>query len=262
VRPSTAERVETFAASSPGLDTGSPRGSPGSTSDDKHVRLALLGDHSSHPSHRELDALVPRLAAELGVEARWVATDAGEDITAYDAVWLVPGSPYADDDAVLASLTAVREGDVPFLGTCGGLQYAVVEFVRNVLGRRATHAESQGVDDDNVVAPLACSLQGERRLVTPVPGTRFAGWVGESFVGTHYCSYGPTAAAVTALEAVGVVVGATAEDAGAEVLEFPGHPFYVASLFQPHIGASAGAPIHPLVHAFVASVTRRSATAP
>jgi CTP synthase (UTP-ammonia lyase) len=218
--------------------------------------MALLGDHSSHPSHRELDALIPRLADELEVEARWIATDSGEDVKTYDAVWLVPGSPYADD-AVLASLTAVREGGTPFLGTCGGLQYAVVEFTRNVLGRRATHAESDGVDDDNVVAPLACSLQGERRLVTPVPGTRFAGWVAEPFVGTHYCSYGPTEAAVRDLVGGGVVVGATAPGAGAEVLEFPemdaGHPFYVASLFQPHIGASRGEPLHPLIHAFVSS---------
>jgi CTP synthase (UTP-ammonia lyase) len=214
--------------------------------------MALLGDHSSHPSHHELDALVPRLAEELGVDARWVATDSGEDVTAYDAVWLVPGSPYADDEAVLDSLTAVREGGTPFLGTCGGLQYAVVEFSRNVLGRRATHAESDGVDDDNVVAALACSLQGEQRPVTPEPGTRFAGWVSEPFLGTHYCSYAPTAAAIEDLVAAGVVVGATAPDAGAEVLEFPGHPFYLASLFQPHVGASRGEPIHPLIRAFVA----------
>jgi CTP synthase (UTP-ammonia lyase) len=229
------------------------------------VRIALLGDHSSHPSHRELDALVPRLATELDVEARWVPTDSGEDVTTYDAVWLVPGSPYADDDAVLASLTAVRESGRPFLGTCGGLQYAVVEYSRNVLGRRATHAETDGLDDDNVVEPLACSLQGEQRLVTPVPGTRFATWVSQPFVGTHYCSYAPTPAAVADLVSAGVVVGATASDAGAEVLEFPemgaGHPFYVASLFQPHVGASRGEPIHPLIRAFVASVTK-SATSP
>ncbi len=37
-------------------------------------------------------------------------------------------------------------------------------------------------------------------------------------------------------------------------LEFPDHPFYVTSMFQPHVGASAGAPIHPLVVAFVTAV--------
>jgi CTP synthase (UTP-ammonia lyase) len=139
------------------------------------------------------------------------------------------------------------------------MQYAVVEFVRSVLGEAATHAESDGVDADNVVGALTCSLYGEERLVTPVPGTRFASWVPEPFVGMHFCNYAPTADAVARLVAAGVVVGATAPDAGAEVLEFPDHPFYVASMFQPHIGALAGEPVHPLVRAFESAV-RQSAS--
>jgi CTP synthase (UTP-ammonia lyase) len=214
------------------------------------VTVALLGDHRGHRSHLELDALRPMLA-DRGVETEWVPTDSGFDVTAYDGVWLVPGSPYADDAAVLSALTVVRERGIPFLGTCGGMQYAVLEYVASVLGAPATHAESDGQSEDNVVTALACSLNGEERLVTPVPGTRFASWVPEPFVGMHFCSYAPTPSVVTRLEAVGVVVGATAPDAGAEVLEFPDHPFYVTSMFQPHVGALAGAPIHPLVLAFV-----------
>jgi CTP synthase (UTP-ammonia lyase) len=216
--------------------------------------IALLGDDRGHRSHQELNALRPR----LGVETEWVPSDSAFDITAYDGVWLVPGSPYADDAAVLRALTVVRERGIPFLGSCGGMQYAVVEFVRSVLGKAATHAESDGVDGDNVVGALACSLYGEERLVTPVPGTRFASWVPEPFVGMHFCNYAPTADAVARLVAAGVVVGATAPDAGAEVLAFPDHPFYVASMFQPHIGALAGEPVHPLVRAFESAV-RQSA---
>jgi CTP synthase (UTP-ammonia lyase) len=217
------------------------------------VTIALLGDHQGHRSHLELDALRPMLADEFGVTAEWVPTDSGFDVTGYDGVWLVPGSPYADDAAVLAALTVVREDGVPFLGTCGGMQYAVLEYARSVLGAAATHAESDGESDDNAVVRLACSLQGEQRLVTPVPGTRFAAWVPEPFLGTHFCSYAPTLAVVRRLERQGVVVGATAPDAGAEVLEFPDHPFYVTSMFQPHVGALAGAPVHPLVTAFLAA---------
>ena len=73
----------------------------------------------------------------------------------------------------------------------------------------------------------------------------------------HFCSYAPTVRAVAQLEAAGVVVGATAPDAGAEVLEFPDHPFYVTSMFQPHVGALAGAPVHPLVLAFMDAVLAR-----
>jgi CTP synthase (UTP-ammonia lyase) len=215
--------------------------------------IALLGEHRGHRSHQELDALRPMLP----VATEWVRTDAAFEVAAYDGVWLVPGSPYADDAAALRAVSAARELGVPFLGTCGGMQYAVVAFVRDVLGSAATHAESDGVDDDNVVAALACSLQGESRLVTPVPGTRFASWVGEPFEGMHFCGYAPTVSVIERLVGAGVVVGATAPDAGAEVLEFPDHPFFVTSMFQPHIGALGGAPVHPLVAAFVAAVQDR-----
>ena len=221
------------------------------------MAIALLGDRSTHRSHLELEALRPMLP----VETEWVATDGAFDVTAYDGVWLFPGGPYVDDAAVLTALTTIRERGIPFLGSCSGMQYAVLEFTRTVLGEAATHAEADGESDDNVVAALACSLQGEERLVTPVPGTRFASWVAEPFVGMHFCSYGVTPAAVARLEAAGVVVGATAPDAGAEVLEFPDHPFYVTSMFQPHVGALAGAPVHPLVPAFLDAVTEASGAA-
>jgi CTP synthase (UTP-ammonia lyase) len=222
------------------------------------VRIALLGDDRGHRSHLELNALRPRLLSELGTEATWVPTDGDVDLTAYDGVWLVPGSPYADDDAVLGALTSLRESGVPFLGTCGGMQYAVLEFARNMLGDAgASHAETDGEAESNVVTVLACSLQGEERLVTPVPGSRFDGMVEAPFLGMHFCSYAPSTDVVARLQAAGVVVGATADDAGAEVLEFPDHPFYVTSMFQPHVGTLAGAPIHPLVRAFVAAASDR-----
>jgi CTP synthase (UTP-ammonia lyase) len=91
--------------------------------------------------------------------------------------------------------------------------------------------------------------------VVPISGSRFGEWVSEPFEGMHFCNYAASAASVAALERAGVVVGATGDEAGAEVLEFPNHPFYVTSMFQPHIGASAGAPIHPLVAAFMRAVT-------
>lgn len=213
--------------------------------------VALVGEDRGHRSHQELNALRPL----LGVRSEWVATDSGTDLSAYDGIWLVPGSPYADDDAAYAAVTQARTSGTPFLGTCGGMQYAVVELTRGLLGRAATHAESDGVGPDNAVAPLTCSLQGQERLVVPVPGTRFARLVSGPFAGMHFCSYAPTPAAVTALTDAKVVeIGATADDAGAEVLTLLDHPFFTLSLFQPHVGTLAGAPVHPLVAAFVAAV--------
>jgi CTP synthase (UTP-ammonia lyase) len=140
----------------------------------------------------------------------------------------------------------------------------VVEYFRDVLGvSDASHAESNGADVSNVIHPLACSLQGEERLVRPVAGTRFSRLVDhEPFVGMHYCNYGPGPVEVERLVGAGMVVGATAEDAGAEVLELPANRFFVLTLFQPQVGALAGKPLHPLLQEFVrCAADRRRARA-
>ena len=226
------------------------------------VRIALVGDENAAlPSHRECGAVRGMLGDD--VQTEWVPTDGPRisDLSAFDGIWVVPGSPYANDDAVYTAVTWARERDVPFLGTCGGLQYAVVEYFRNVLGvAGASHAESDGIGDSNVVSALACSLMGEERVVRPIPGTRFSRLVGdEPFVGMHYCGYGPAPGVVERLCAAGMEVEATADDAGAEVLELPSNRFFMLSLFQPQIGALAGKPVHPLLREFVASA-REAAT--
>lgn len=216
--------------------------------------LGLLGDERGHRSHQELNALRRQLLEEFDLESVWLPTNRAFDLGDVDGIWLVPGSPYADEPAVVDALRRIRRSAIPFLGTCGGMQFAVIEFLRTEFGVEATHAESDGERQDNAVVALACSLYGESREVIPAAGSRFASWVPEPAAGIHFCNYAPSAESIARLQAAGVVVGATGEDAGAEVLEFPDHPFYIASMFQPHIGALDGAPVHPLVRAFVAAI--------
>jgi len=121
------------------------------------VGIAVVGDRNDAlPGHRELNAVMPMLGAD--VHAEWVPTDGPgvSNLSGFDGVWLVPGSPYADDAAAYEAIRWARAHDVPFLGTCGGLQYAVIESFRNVLEvQDASHAESDGVHDSNVIAALA-----------------------------------------------------------------------------------------------------------
>ena len=60
-----------------------------------------------------------------------------------DGLWVVPGSPYRAAAAVYAAIEVARTSGQPFLGTCSGFQYAVIEFARNVAGiADADHAET------------------------------------------------------------------------------------------------------------------------
>jgi CTP synthase (UTP-ammonia lyase) len=218
------------------------------------VSIAVLGDRNPEfLTHRELDAALELMPADI--DARWLPSPDAAEAGEADGLWVVPGTPYRDDDAVLEAIRRARTSGMPILGTCGGFQYMLVEFARNVAGLGdAAHAETDPDAADPVVARLACSLVGEERRVTAVPGTRVAELCGaEPFTGFHWCNYGLAAAHEAALQAAGLVVAARAPDAGVEAVELPGHPFYLATLFQPQVGSAASGRVHPLIEALVSA---------
>jgi CTP synthase (UTP-ammonia lyase) len=217
--------------------------------------VAMVGDRNlAHESHRAIEATVALLRADVNM--RWVGTDDPHfrsKAESADAIWALPGTPYANDAAAYAAITHARTTGQPFLGTCGGFQYTMVEFARNVAGwTGAGHAETDPDAAELVVDRLSCSLFGEQRTVTTVPGTRLAKVCGtEPFVGFHFCSFGVPDRQIARLVEHGVVVSAHAEDAGVEGIELPDHPFFVATLFQPQMAAVQGVGVHPLIRALI-----------
>jgi CTP synthase (UTP-ammonia lyase) len=133
-----------------------------------------------------------------------------------------------------------------------------VEYARNVVGvAEAAHAEVDPSAESPVVAPLVCSLLGEHRLVRAVNGTRAAAICGESpFIGYYVCGYGLAPGWQAVLEGAGLVISGYADDAGVAIVELPEHPFFLATLFHPQVGA-ADAPLHPLLTTFADAVHSR-----
>ena len=72
----------------------------------------------------------------LKVESEWLPTPsltapgAEKVLEKFDGLWASPGSPYKSFDGMLAGIEFARRRDWPFLGTCGGFQYALIEFAR------------------------------------------------------------------------------------------------------------------------------------
>jgi len=225
------------------------------------VRIVALGDREiSYLTHREIDAALTLMPGD--VNCAWVTTDSAEarDLADVDGVWLLPGTPYRDDEAAYRAIRYCVETHTPFLGTCGGFQYACVELARMLAGAAgAAHAETEPDSDELVIEPLACSLYGERRTVVPVPGTRLATSCGsQPFAGYHYCGYGLTEEFAQRLRAAGVVVSAHADAVGVEVIELPDHPFFIATVFQPQVGASTSQQLHPLIRSLLGAAHDRS----
>jgi len=173
----------------------------------------------------------------------------------------VPASPYRSMDGALRAIRFARETGRPFLGTCGGFQHAVVEYARNVLGwTDAEHAETAPDAARPVITPLACSLVEVKDKIRLLPGTRIAAAYGTSEAAEGYhCRYGINEAFRAALTDGPLRV--TAEDAAGDIraLELQGHPFFVATLFQPERAALADR-LPPLVAAFARAVTEQALT--
>lgn len=221
------------------------------------MRIFGIGDRDvGHLTHRKLDAAFALMPE--GIDCAWVATDSHDarDLEASDGVWLLPGSPYRDDAVAYKAIDHCLRAGKPFLGTCAGFQYACVALARSRAGiKHAAHAETDPDAENPVIAPLACSLYGERRLVHPTPGTRLADICGkEPFIGFHWCGYGVNPAVEQSLIEAGVVLSARAVDAGVEAIELPDHRFFMATAFQPQVGSGDSRNLHPLIIAFVQAV--------
>jgi len=219
--------------------------------------IFVLGDRNpAFVTHRAVDAVGGLIS---GVDTRWVGTDTADAqrTATADGLWVVPGSPYRDDAAVYAAIQHARTSGQPFLATCGGFQYAVVEFARHAAGiEDAEHAETAPTARQHVVSRLACSLMGQERMVTAVPGTAVYALCGPApFVGFHWCNYGLSPMYVDRLVDHGMMVSARADDAGVEAVELPDHPFFLATLFQPQMTALSGGSVHPIIQGFVAAVS-------
>ncbi|MBI4625644.1 MAG: hypothetical protein HY736_20790 [Verrucomicrobia bacterium] len=226
--------------------------------------IALVGDFSPVVSaHRAIPRALELARVETGaaIAWRWVHTrdihEAGRDLGAFAAVWIVPASPYENLDGALAAIRWARETKRPFLGTCGGFQYALIEFARNVAGLAAAdHAETNPAGGTLVVAPLACALVEQTGPVRFVPGSLVrAAYERDTASEGYHCSYGLNPAHRTALERAGLRFTAFDDAGEVRAAELPVaiHPFFAGTLFQPERAALRGA-TPPLVRAFIRAV--------
>ncbi|MPY36737.1 hypothetical protein FNH09_37620 [Streptomyces adustus] len=219
------------------------------------ARIALVGDRSPQvASHARIPLLLDALAERdrLVLDAYWIPSEdaAAEDaVRGFDAVWVVPGSPYRSEAGVLSAIRTAREEGIPFLGTCGGFQHALLEFARDVCGlTRVAHAENEPDADDFLIEPLACSLVGHEAAVTVEPGSLAQSVIGaEHTVERYFCAYGPSRHLDT-LRTHGLRFSGHDEDGRVRIAELPGHPFYLMSLFQPELSGDGSRP-HPMVRA-------------
>lgn len=231
------------------------------------IRVGLVGDHDeSITAHRAIPWALSLASGVAGVTVRstWLHTDTvldGRACDGYDALWCVPGSPYRSMDGALRAIRFAREEGLPFLGTCGGFQHAVVEYARHVLRwPDADHAETAPGAPRAVIHALACELVEAEETLVPVPGSRLArAYGGQPFTEAYRCRFGLNPAFVDTLTAGPLRAAAHVPQGDVLAVELDDHPFFLGTLFQPERAALAGR-VPPLVLALLrAAAARRAA---
>ncbi len=133
----------------------------------------------------------------------------------------------------------------------------MVDYARSVLHiDDADHAETNPGAAHLAVTPLSCSIVGQEQEVLLLPNTRAAEIYGtarcrEAF----YCNYGLNPAYRDPLEAAGLIVSGVDGDGEVRIMEMPGHPFFLGTLFVPQARSTGERP-HPVLAAFALAARR------
>jgi CTP synthase (UTP-ammonia lyase) len=229
------------------------------------TRIAIIGDFDeSITAHRANPLALAAVARKTGIDVQgeWIhSSRLGPDVrgrlAGFDGVWVVPGSPYADTNAVLAAIELARTSRRPFLGTCGGFQHTMLEHARGVWDIRSpAHAETEPDAKDPVITLLECSLVEARESIHFLPGSELRRIYGADTTQEEYrCRYGLSPRHAERLASGTLRVAARDERGGVVGVELQAHPFFIAVLFQPErAGLRGESP--PLVEAFVKAANR------
>jgi CTP synthase (UTP-ammonia lyase) len=235
------------------------------------VRIGVIGDFDANaPNLPAIDSSLQHAAARLNMplQAKWIATpsifEPGSKklLESFDGLWAAPGSPYKSFEGMLKAIEFARCRDWPFLGTCGGFQYTLIECARNVLGiKDADSAENNSGSKNIVIHPVACAVangsKGAPKLSGSIPEIRLRPgsylqslYMQDTVAEEFFCNYEVNPEYEWAAMEAGFPVVARGANGEIRAIESPTHRFFVATLFQPQLSSKPEGP-HPLIMGFV-----------
>ncbi|HEX8727442.1 MAG TPA: CTP synthase [Ktedonobacterales bacterium] len=244
------------------------------------VRIALVGKYVElHDAYMSVGEALASAGWAVGVDTQidWIDSQKLETdwetfeprLAAADGIIVPGGFGHRGIEGKIRAANYARTHKIPYLGLCLGLQVAVVEFARHVLGLKdANSSEFDPESPDKVIDLMPNQRQisdkgGTMRLGQWVccltPGSKVAAAYGDGIVfERHRHRYEVNIAYHRRLEAAGMrFSGKSADNKLVEIIELPDHPWYVATQFHPEFKSRPTRP-HPLFRGFVAAAAQRA----
>ena len=244
------------------------------------VRICVVGKYTEYvDSYKSVqEALIHGgIANDVGVELAWTSSDlftspekAREILSQHHGLLVPGGFGVRGVEGMVEAIRAAREMQLPFFGICLGMQVAIIEFSRHVLGLGDSHSSEFAPECSDPVV----SLMDSQREVTDKGGTMR--------LGAYPCRLqrGSKAAEIYGQPEVSErhrhryevsnryrdqfieqgmrLSGLSPDDSLVEMIELPAHPWFVGCQFHPELQSRPLRP-HPLFAGFVAAAHARRA---
>jgi CTP synthase len=185
-----------------------------------------------------------------------------EKLEGLDGLLVAPGFGLRGIDGKILAVQYAREKGLPFFGICLGMQMSVIEYARNVL--KLSHAHSTEMDADTQ-DPVIDLMEGQKSVTSKGGTMRLGaypckiqkGTLAYEIYGTEYISerhrhrWELNNKYLDALQQAGLKASGTNPETNlVEIVEIPGHPFFIGVQYHPELKSTVENP-HPLFVHFV-----------
>ena len=242
------------------------------------ISIAVVGKYAEHKdAYKSIYEAIDHAGIEhhaqirIGrIQSEAVEREGPERLLAgYDGILVPGGFGERGTEGKVEAIRFARERNIPFLGICLGMQCAVIEFARNVVGLKG--ANSTEFDKDTTY-PVICLLD-EQKNITDKGGTMRLGaqkseldtnsksfeWYGNRGISErHRHRYEFNNVYRKQFQAHNLTIAGTSEDDSlVEIVEVADHPWFVAVQFHPEF-KSKPTKSHPLFSGFIQAAVRRT----
>jgi CTP synthase len=195
------------------------------------------------------------------------ATNIEEKLRGLDGILVAPGFGERGIEGKIEAVRYARENKIPFFGICLGMQMAIIEYSRNVLG----YEDANSTEMNEQTKYPVVNLMEDQKNVTDKGGTmRLGAWkcdltpdslafkaYGQSTISErHRHRYEYNSEFVDVLQKAGLKATGVNPDTGlVEIIEIEDHPFFIGVQYHPEYKSTVANP-HPLFVNFVAAAVK------
>ena len=235
------------------------------------VKIALVGKYIElKDAYKSIVESFIHAGAENGasVDLVWLHSEdineenVADQLSGLQGLLVAPGFGERGIRGKIQAIRYARENGLPFLGICLGMQCAVIEFARNVLGLESAHTTEI---KENAADPVIDLMDGQKDLETKGGTMRLGAYQCAIKSGSmankiyqkeliserHRHRYEFNNKYLKAFEASGMIASGVNPDSElVEIVELPEHPFFIGVQFHPEYKSTVAAP-HALFVGFV-----------